>query len=154
MGTSVKIEFSKLQNKTYQGDSYAHIHGHLNFEIGGRSVLAMGYFGPNDVCFNTWIVVFVGIIKAVKERRESYKFDEYEQGQSAFLFEVKSPAQVVLSIIKSESGEGYDHPDWQNIAFSYADFEATFLGFKSDFLGEISRIAPHQLKYWSKKFQT
>jgi hypothetical protein len=149
----MKIKFAKLQNKTYRGNPYSHIHGYLNFEIDGRSVPHMGYFGADDVCFNQWIAVFAGVRKAVQRQLPFYKFDEFEQGQPAFLFEVKPGSRIALSIIKSESGEGHDDPDWQQVTFRYADFKAEFLDFRTRFLAEISRIAPVQLDYWTEQFK-
>ncbi|NJL56741.1 hypothetical protein HC928_17495 [bacterium] len=154
MATTVKIEFAKLQDKAGNyGNPYSHIHGYLNVEIGGRSVPHLGYWGPDDVCFNDWIEVLSKIRRAVQKGLPSYKFDEFEQGQPAFLFEVKPGSQIALSIIQSESGEGEDDPEWQQVVFSYADFKAAFLAFKLNFLAEISSIAPEQLAYWTEKFQ-
>jgi hypothetical protein len=153
MDHSVKIEFAKLQDKGRKpGNPYSHIHGYLKLEIDGRSVPDMGYWGPDDVCFNQWIAVFASIRHAVQKGLPSYKFDETEQGQPAFLFEVKPGSQIALSIVQSESGEGKDDPEWQQVTFSYAAFKAAFLEFKIHFLSEITRNAPGQLEYWTELF--
>lgn len=37
------------------GGGYGHIHGRLDFEVGGRLLPHLGYFGPDDVCFGEWL---------------------------------------------------------------------------------------------------
>lgn len=112
----------------------------------------MGYRGAEDVCFNAWIAVLAGIRKTVQQRLPFYRFDEAEQGQPAFLFAVRPGSRSALSIVRSESGEGADDPGWQQVVFGYADFKAAFFEFKTCFLAEIARLAPHQLEYWTTQF--
>jgi hypothetical protein len=149
---SVRIDFANLQDKTRNGKPYQHLHGLLKFEIDSRRVPHMGYWSENDVCFNQWIGILVSIQKAVQEKQPAYLFDECEQGQPAFLFEVTPPSQIFLSIVESECGEGFQDPDWQKVAFAYADFKRAFLHFKERFLQHIAEIAPHQVDYWTAQF--
>jgi len=152
MTNTVKIEFGKMKNKTLRGVPYDHIHGYMNIEIGGRPIPRLGYGGKNDVCFNTWIVELANLRKAVQERKSSYTFDEYEQGQPAYLFEIRPQSMIALSLIDSESGHGKGDKRWKQVLFSYADFKSELLKFRGEFLAEISEISPDLVDFWTAKF--
>lgn len=152
MTNPVKVELGKF--KYLEGeDEHHHVHGHLNFQIGGRSVPMMGFWGPDDVCFNTWIEEFVRFQNAVQSGESSYKFDEGEQGQPAYLFKILPQSVISLSIVDSEIGDGGNAlEDWQDIPFDYVNFEAEFLKFKTDFLAKIEELAPEYIDFWKDIF--
>jgi hypothetical protein len=131
---SFDIEFSNLW--TYEsGDSNTrlplqrlserggHVHGLLQITIDGSVLPRLGYFGPDDVCFNEWICELQSALRSLRGApRSSYVYDEGEQGQAAFLFEREGDAAFV-SIVASQLSDGEADPQWQRVRFSFADFE-------------------------------
>lgn len=130
-------------------DLFKHIHGELHFRIDGRDVPYLGYWGPNDVCFNTWLPLLIELIKVMRAGEKRYEFDEMEQGQPAYVFE-KSGYLILLSIVESKSGTSYGDENWQNIPFKLADLETAVSRLIAEFLAILQKKAPHQMDYWSK----
>jgi hypothetical protein len=152
MDNSVKIHFRDLADVSPEdGQPYIHIHGFLGLEIHGRLVPYMGYGGPNDACFNDWIAVFVELKETVIENLEDHvMYDECEQGQPAFFFEIEDDGAVIsLSIIQSATGEGTDDPEWQQIRFSYSAFDLALENFRDHFMEWIRQRAPESYIHWS-----
>lgn len=98
-----------------------HIHGELSIVIHGRTVPAMGYFGPDDVCFAAWLVELRNASEALRALGAVYIYDEGEQGQPAFRFE-RVGDEVAFSIVESELSGAGGIATWQNERFSYAAF--------------------------------
>jgi hypothetical protein len=158
----IEISFSDLA--VLEGDSErqplsaltedCHVHGGLQIKIGDRVVPHLGYFGPDDVCFSTWLVELDDILKEFEGKRiAQYLFDEGEQGQPAFLFE-REGEQVFLSIIDSEISEGEGDNEWQKVAFSYQEFVTQVKHVRSSFLSELEVAAPATYKKWVASFLT
>lgn len=102
----------------------------------------LGYYGPDDVCLNQWIQELAAIRKAFRGAPQcAYTFDEGEQGQPAFQFS-RDGELMLLSIVRSEIGDGQADPAWQGVAFSYRDFVQAYEQFKQALLAEIACQAP------------
>ncbi len=128
-----------------------HIHSGLRIQVQGRFLPYLGYFGRDDVCFNTWLGELETIYQMFEgQAASSYTFDEGEQGQPAFLFK-RSRDAVFLSIVDAEySSEGAD-PEWQKVEFQYEDFRREYLEMKADFVSELSQVAPNVSGKWLKQ---
>ena len=61
----------------------------------------MGYFGSNDVCFNVWLLVLVGIFKAIQSNEDGlYEFD---QGAGATRLYIQSRGRKHRALDSGES---------------------------------------------------
>ena len=129
----------------------AHIPGELRFQIGGRPVPCLGYFGPDDVCFNTWLEELGAAARAFESATETrYVFDEGEQGQPAFVFE-RAGGRAYFSITDSELSGGKALPDWQRIEFSPDEFLAEYLRFRESFYAAVKAAVPHVADQWIRR---
>src|SRR5690606_24049539 len=109
---SFEIDFANLW--TYEGDSSderlplsqlsesgGHIHGLLQIKVNGTVLPRLGFFGPDDVCFNEWVFTLRSALRELSDSTStSYTYGEGEQGQPAFLFERDGDA-AFLSIVAS-----------------------------------------------------
>src|SRR5262245_41071001 len=69
-------------------DGRTHIDVRLELSINGRLLPYLGFFGPDDVCFNTWLCELRTAARRLSQSDHSeHVFDEGEQGQPAFKFE-------------------------------------------------------------------
>lgn len=109
-----------------------HIHGLLTIELAGRAVPHLGFFGPDDVCLDTWVVELCNAVNRLAIAPSEYTFDEGEQGQPAFRF-VRVGDELAVSIVESSFSGGRADPDWQAVTCRYADFRAALV----DFLGAL-----------------
>ena len=106
-----------------------HVHGGLRIEIGGRRVPHLGFFGEDDVCFDTWVEELTKIVGKLLHCPEFTRvFDAGDQGQPAFVFERRGD-KVLFSIRDSEFSGGKADPEWQEIEFEVADFLTAYQGF-------------------------
>lgn len=129
-------------------DKDCHIHGELKIVIGNRSLPYLGYFGPDDVCFSTWICELDAVAEAFRNSdTASYLFDEGEQSQPAFLFE-KEGKTGFLSIVDSPLSDTEGDPDWQRVEFNSDDFLIRYENFRTDFINELRHAAPDGYKEW------
>lgn len=124
-----------------------HVHGELIIEIDGSVVPYLGYFGPDDVCLNTWLVELCNAVNALAEPAGRYTFDEGEQGQPAFDFE-RVGDDVAFSINDSASSDGEADPEWQRVRFPYEDLRASVRTLLDDVRAELLRQAPRALEQW------
>jgi hypothetical protein len=125
----------------------SHVHGGLRLEIAGRLVPYMGYWGPDDVCFNQWLEELQGAAAALGRDGGRHVFDEGEQGQPAFVFE-RADERGYFTIGPSDlSGVGGD-PDWEKVAFLPADFISALAQFRNDFIAAIMREASVHGAQW------
>jgi hypothetical protein len=129
---SVRIEVSDLWSGEYDerlpvaaidADENSHIHGTLTIVIAGRELPYLGYFGPDDVCLNTWIEELLQIRARLRAADGEYVFDEGEQGQPAFAFE-RSGKQVLVSVLPSLIGGGRGDESWTKVACDADEFFA------------------------------
>ena len=121
-----------------------HIHGGLRLEIGGRLVPHLGHWGPDDVCFNEWLVQLWTVARAFATAGAEpvrHVYDDCEQGQPAFLFE-REGERAYFSIIASDIGGGDADPAWQRIEFSPVELIAEQARFQQAFLTELRATAP------------
>lgn len=121
-----------------EGRNAGHVHGTLTIEIGGRAVPHLGFFGPDDVCLNAWLVELCNVVNRLAELAGEYTFDEGEQGQPAFKF-VRVGDEVAFSINESLLGGGVADPEWQDVRFAYQNLRAAVLVFFLDELRSVLR---------------
>jgi hypothetical protein len=160
--SSFEIRFSELW--TYEcGDSSerltlarlsdrgGHIHGCLEIQVNGASLPHLGYFGPDDVCFNEWVFQLHSALRTLTSTTSiSHIYDEGEQGQPAFLFQRESH-DLFVSIVDSQLSDGKAHPDWQRVPCSYTDFEHNTSTFLTDFRQHLRTVAPQfAAEWWSR----
>lgn len=139
-GDGTKLPLSELKG----GD---HLHGGLRIEVGGRLVPHLGFFGPDDVCFNTWMAELHAVAQAFeKSETGRYVFDEGEQGQPAFIFE--RAGDLAFFTISEGIGGGSANPDWQRVQFLPQDFLAAHKIFCERFLAAIRGVAPKGARKW------
>jgi hypothetical protein len=125
-----------------------HIHGGLRIEIGGRLVPSLGYFGPDDVCFDTWLEELWLAAQALESSEHGrHVFDECEQGQPAFVFE-RDGDRGFFSIAPSGISGVEGDPDWQRVEFSTAEFLAEHARFRESFFATIRAAAPVAAELW------
>ena len=154
-----KIEFSDLW--TYEPDSAdrrlplsqlsekaGHVHGLLRIEINGRTLPYLGYFGPDDACFNAWVHELKTALQRLRtSARSSYTYDEGEQGQPAFLFE-RDGDMAYMSVVASELSDGEAHPDWQRVQFHFSDLELSVEQFLSRLREHVEEASPAFGRQW------
>jgi len=106
-----------------------HIHGRLEIRIDDRALPQLGFWGPDDVCFNTWIEEFGNIARELGGSPfATYVFDEGEQGQPAFQF--KREGEVLLvSVIDSQVADGSADPSFQSVRCNWTEFAAQMESF-------------------------
>src|SRR5947199_403940 len=132
-GDGTKLPLSELKG----GD---HLHGGLRIEIGGRLVPDLGHFGPDDVCFNTWLTEMEAVARVFRASELGrHTFEEGEQGQPAYVFE-RSGDLAYLSIAAGAGG-GRANPAWQRIEFSPGEFLVAHKQFCESFLATIRAAA-------------
>jgi hypothetical protein len=128
-----------------------HIHGGLRLQFGERLVPCLGYFGPDDACFNTWLEELWSATRAFESATDArYVFDEGEQGQPAFIFE-RVGDRAYFSIADSEFSGGKADPDWQRIEFSPDEFLAEHTHFRESLFATIRAAAPHVADQWIRQ---
>ncbi len=141
---SDRVPLSKLAPES-------HIHGGLRLEIAGRLVPSLGYWGPDDVCFDEWLTELSRVAIAMQNSGGRHIYDEGEQGQPAFVFQ-RDGDRAFFSIITSEISDGEGRPDWQNIEFSPTDFLDAYDIFRSLFFAEVRAASPTSADVWLKRF--
>jgi hypothetical protein len=157
--SSFEIRFSELW--TYESgksserlplarlsDRGGHVHGRLEIAVNRVVLPYLGYFGPDDVCFNEWVFqLHSGLGTLRSASRISHTYDEGEQGQPAFLFE-RDGDGMFISIVESELSDGQADPDWQRVPCSFTDFERNVAGFLADFRRHLGTVAPEFAEEW------
>lgn len=142
-GETAREPLSRLGEDRNSG----HIHGRLCIEIAGRPVPHLGFFGPDDVCLNTWLVELCNVVNALARMDAHYTFDEGEQGQPAFNF-ARIGDEVAFSITESVLGGGHADAEWQGVRFPYKDLRAAVLVFVDELRAELRRQAPKTWERW------
>jgi hypothetical protein len=132
-------------------DRGGHVHGRLEIEVNSVPLPYLGYFGPDDVCFNEWVFQLHSALSTLRSAsRISYTYDEGEQGQPAFLFE-RDGDELFVSIVASELSDGAADPDWQRVACSFTDFDRSVAQFLTDFRQHLCTAAPEfAAEWWSR----
>lgn len=127
--------------------SAGHVHGTLTIEIGGKSVPHLGYWGPDDVCLDTWLVELCQAVNTLRVAGADYTFDEGEQGQPAFKFERRGE-DVALSIVASALSGAAGDPAWQKVRFAYQDFHDEVRALLDHVRAQLRREAPGAWERW------
>jgi hypothetical protein len=128
-----------------------HIHGGLRLQFGGRLVPHLGYFGPDDACFDTWLEELLSAAHAFESATDArYVFDEGEQGQPAFVFE-RVGDRAYFSIADAEISGGEADPDWQRVEFSPHEFLVEHTRFRESVFATIRAAAPHIADQWIRE---
>jgi len=144
---SINVDREPLAALTTEG----HIHGCLRLEIAGRLVPCLGYWGPDDVCFDAWVVELFRAAEAMRIPGSRYVFDEGEQGQPAFVFE-REGDQAFFTIAASSLSDGVARPDWQRVEFSPDEFVTAYENFRESFFAEVRAGAPAVAEAWLQRF--
>jgi hypothetical protein len=125
-----------------------HIHGGLRIQLGGRLVPYLGYFGPDDVCFDTWLGELWSVARAFESSAHTrHAFDEGEQGQPTFVFE-REAERAYFTIAASEFSGGEADPDWQRVEFSPSDYLAEHTRFRESLFAMLRAEAPDAAESW------
>jgi hypothetical protein len=143
--SSERLPLSRLS------DRGGHVHGRLEIEVNGASLPYLGFFGPDDVCFNEWVFQLHSALGTLRSAPHiNHTYDEGEQGQPAFLFE-RQADEFFISIVASALSDGEAHPDWQRVPCSFADFDSGVARFLADFRQHLCTAAPQfAAEWWSR----
>jgi hypothetical protein len=131
----------------------SHIHGGLRLEIAGRLIPCLGFWGPDDVCFGTWLEELCHAAEALRTPGGKHTFDEGEQGQPAFVFE-RDADRGFFTIAASAFSGGKAHPGWQRVEFVPGDFQAAYHSFRTCFSAELHAAAPATAELWLRQFRS
>ena len=98
-----------------------HVHGVLEILVQGRPLPALGYFGPDDVCFNEWVRELSHLRTAITGdgTAATHVYDEGEQGQPSYHF-TKVGDEVIVSV-RDGIGGGQADPEWEGVACRLSD---------------------------------
>lgn len=131
-----------------QNGELGHIHGTLVMEIGGRVVPYLGFFGPDDVCFDAWVAALCTVVSALTPGSAKYTIDEGEQAQPAHRFARTEGGNLSLSIVASAISGGRADPAWQNVTCRFTDFVHAVESFVCDLRDELRGRAPSTWDRW------
>lgn len=138
---------------TQLSEENTHVHGLLQVVVGGKALPCLGFFGPDDVCFNTWVHELAVASRAVMTSDPvAYVFDEGEQGQPAFHFE-RTGGQVLLSVRASSISDGPGDPSWERVPCALQDFIAAVSRFVIEFRETlIAQAGSDRAERWWRHF--
>lgn len=140
--TSVRLPLEAL------ADSTDHIHGLLTLKISGRALPHMGFFGPDDVCFNTWIEELYQVtLKLEAAEAATYTFDEGKQGQPAFVFK-RNGELLFVSVVESHLSGADGDPSYQAVSCRWSEFHAAVAAFFVSFHSALLEQCPGVGKAW------
>jgi hypothetical protein len=110
-----------------------HIHGLLRVAIGERVLPHMGFFGPHDVCLNTWVEELRNVLRSLDvSAGEHYLFDEGEQGQPAFEFKRQGDI-LAVSVCDSQLSGAQGDPSFQRVCCMWSEFRSAIEQFLIEF---------------------
>jgi hypothetical protein len=129
-------------------DGDGHIHGLLRLALSGNVMPHMGFFGPDDVCFNTWIEELSHITRLLSESDvAAYTFDEGEQGQPAFHFQRQGDL-LLVSVVDSTLSGAAGEPSYQGVTCSWESFLSAVASFFASFHGALFTQCPLVAETW------
>jgi hypothetical protein len=132
-------------------DGDNHVHGLLQIEINGRALPHMGFFGPDDVCFNAWVQEISNVLRELGVGAVStYTFDEGEQGQPAFQFR-RAEGRLFVSIVDSPLSDAAGDPEFQNVSCAWSEFVAAASNFFASFRADLLERCPSAGDNWWRK---
>ena len=128
--------------------SAGHIHGLLKLEVAGRALPHMGFFGSDDVCFNTWVEELLHVVRELGTRETgSYVFDEGEQGQPAFAFK-RDHDFLYVSVVESLLSGAAPDPSYQAVRCRWPEFLAAVSAFLASFREVLLEQCPGVGQTW------
>ena len=138
---------------TRLSDENTHVHGLLQIVVGGNVLPSLGFFGPDDVCFNTWVHELAVVSRTVATSDlAAHVFDEGEQGQPAFHFE-RTGGEVLVSVRASSISGGPGDPTWDRVPCALEDFVAAVSGFMIQFRATlITQAGSERAELWWRQF--
>jgi hypothetical protein len=129
-------------------DSAGHIHGLLKIDISGHILPHMGFFGPDDVCFNTWIEELSHVVQELGATdTATYTFDEGEQGQPAFVFE-RNGNLLRISVVESPLSGAQGDPSYQDVGCQWPEFLTAVSIFFANFRAALLTQSPRVGQTW------
>ena len=154
---SVSIRFESLFTYTAESsrvrlplsnlaDGGDHIHGALSIHIAGKPLPSLGFFGPDDVCLNTWTEELHAIKEALSNKQEAiYVFDEGEQGQPAYEFR-RDGDLLYVSVVESRISGTQGDPSYQQISCLWSDFLLSVRTYRSKLQATLQSEVPDLAK--------
>ena len=114
---------------------------------------SLGFFEPDDVCFNTWVHELAVVSRAVTTSDPAaYVFDEGEQGQPAFHFE-RTGGEVFVSVRTSSISDGPGDPTWDRVPCALEDLVAAVSRFMIQFRESlITQAGSERAELWWRQF--
>ncbi len=124
-----------------------HVHGRLEIRVQDRLLPALGYFGPDDVCFNEWTHELAQLVdELTRDEMASYIYDEGEQGQPAYRFDRRD--DLVLVSVLEGTGGGQVDPDWQSVPSKFSDLINAVSEFVTELTSEMRAQAADTGANW------
>ena len=110
-------------------DPGEHVHGDLRIAIRGQLLPSLGFFGPDDVCFNGWAHELHALGRLLAGDEDFvHLYDDGEQGQPAYEFRHVGN-EVQVSVLKG-SGGGAADPGWVKVSCHRAALRRAIEGFE------------------------
>lgn len=132
--------------------SNAHIHGELLIIVDGEALPHLGFFGPRDVCVNTWLGELSVVRRVLSESTTAcHVFDEGEQGQPAFKFQ-RSGDLVEVSVVDSQLSDGIGDPEWGTRTCTIGEFQDGVSAFFAELTSALEAAAPGVGRLWVQGF--
>lgn|GEM_PF-1512238 len=155
-----KITFTDLFCPKYEGQPMLtlakdlseddnHIHARLEICVHGRLLPRMGFWGPHDVCLNTWLRELDAALRQLETTQHtSFVSDEGEQGQPAFRFR-RDSTSLFISVEASALSGGAGEPDWQEVCCDYEDFRLQVFRFRGRLREALeNELGPEKAELW------
>jgi hypothetical protein len=125
---------------TALSEDNCHVHGELRIAVDGRALPYLGFFGPDDVCFNAWVRELASALENLSESDDAvHVFDEGEQGQPSFHFEREGEC-VLVSVRASAFADHPGDPAWERVRCSFDDFGYAVSSFLSSFRAVLNEV--------------
>jgi hypothetical protein len=140
--SNVRLPLSRL------AEGNDHIHGALSVHIAGKPIPSLGFFGPEDVCLNTWTQELHAIEEALSQKQDAiYVFDEGEQGQPAYEFR-RDGELLYVSVIDSQISGARGDPNYQQISCLWNDFLISVRTYTSQLQATLQSEVPELAQEW------
>ena len=138
---------------TFLSDENTHVHGKLRIVVRGCELPRLGFFGPDDVCFNAWVHELTTAARVlVAADPAAHVFDEGEQGQPAYHFE-RAGSDVFVSVRASMISDGTADPSWERVPCKLEEFVVSVSRFVAAFSSALEALAGEErAESWWKQF--
>ena len=131
-------------------EGHAHIHGRLEIQLGERPLPYLGYWGPDDVCLDTWLGVLLDLFNRTGTSKDEFVFDEGEQGQPAFVFR-RHGDQVGVSIEDSRISDGRGDPAWADVRCDRRQLRGEVRRFLAWLRDDLAARGPATRQWWERQ---